>query len=112
MEMLGGIGCQGLATSQGTNDVCAAGKDCDILIHKATMKDDLVEEAKERRHGTTSQAISVGLELGARVILLTHFSQSYAKVPLFIDNFATRAGMAFDNMRVSIKNYNCWFRHN
>ena len=27
-----------------------AGLDCDILIHEATMEDDLVEDAIEKRH--------------------------------------------------------------
>lgn len=49
---------------------------------------------------TTSQAIDVGVQMGARSILLTHFSQRYAKVPIFNDNFAAHVGIAFDNMRV------------
>ena len=49
---------------------------------------------------TTSQAIDVGVRMGARFVILTHFSQRYAKVPLFTDDFSNRVGIAFDNMRV------------
>jgi len=51
---------------------------------------------------TTSQAIDVGLRMKARFIILTHFSQRYAKVPLFTDDFSSNVGIAFDNMRVSL----------
>jgi len=51
---------------------------------------------------TTSQAIDVGLRMKARFIILTHFSQRYAKVPLFTDDFSSNVGIAFDNMRVRV----------
>ncbi|MPC76748.1 Ribonuclease Z, mitochondrial [Portunus trituberculatus] len=35
------------------------GKDCDILIHEATMEDELEEDARIKTHCTTSQAIQV-----------------------------------------------------
>jgi len=38
----------------------------------------------------------------ARFIILTHFSQRYAKVPLFTDDFSSNVGIAFDNMRVRL----------
>ena len=50
---------------------------------------------------TTSQAIEVGVQMKAKFILLTHFSQRYAKIPIFSANFNDRIGIAFDNMRVS-----------
>jgi len=51
---------------------------------------------------TTSQAIDVGLRMKARFIILTHFSQRYAKVPLFTEDFSSNVGFAFDNMRVRL----------
>lgn len=78
------------------------GDGCNVIIHEATMDDDLVEDAAEKRHSTTSQAIEVGLKMKAEFIILTHFSQRYAKVPLFNDNFTSRVGIAFDNMRVRL----------
>lgn len=53
------------------------GKDARLLIHEATFEDDLVEEAKEKRHSTYSEAMTVAREMKARHVLLTHFSQRY-----------------------------------
>ncbi|XP_076322011.1 ribonuclease Z [Tachypleus tridentatus] len=77
-----------------------AGLDCGLLIHEATMEDELEEEANIKTHSTTSQAIKVGAKMRADFTLLTHFSQRYAKVPLFNDNFHNTVGCAFDNMKV------------
>jgi len=38
--------------------------------------------------------------MNAKFILLTHFSQRYAKVPVITENFSSNVGIAFDNMRV------------
>ncbi|CAL8095069.1 unnamed protein product [Orchesella dallaii] len=76
------------------------GKDSDVLIHEATMEDDLKQEAKIKMHSTTSEAIEIGNKMRAKFILLTHFSQRYAKVPVINENFSSNVGIAFDNMRV------------
>jgi len=79
-----------------------AGMDCDLLIHEATMEDYLEEEARMKKHSTTSQAIKQGIQMKAKFTLLTHFSQRYAKVPIFTDNFGSNVGIAFDNLRVNL----------
>lgn len=71
-----------------------------MLIHEATMEDELSAEAVTKMHSTTSQAIQVGKDMGAKNIILTHFSQRYAKLPRFNDNFADNVSIAFDNMLV------------
>lgn len=76
------------------------GADCDLLIHEATMEDEMVAEAKRKRHSTTSQAINVGREMGAKFTLLTHFSQRYPKIPVFSQESSHGVGVAFDNMQV------------
>lgn len=76
------------------------GRESDILIHEATMEDELANEALIKMHSTTSQAIAVGERMNAKNILLTHFSQRYAKIPRFNDNFSENVGIAFDNMQV------------
>lgn len=78
------------------------GMNCDILIHEATMEDELEHEAITKMHSTTSQAIEVGRNMNAKYILLTHFSQRYAKLPRFNENFGENVGIAFDNMHVGI----------
>jgi ribonuclease Z len=81
-----------------------SGRGSDLLIHEATMEDELVREAHSKLHSTTSQAIEVGLRMGAKFTLLTHFSQRYAKLPRFNANFTKDVGIAFDNMQVCGQN--------
>ncbi|XP_019497046.1 PREDICTED: zinc phosphodiesterase ELAC protein 2 isoform X1 [Hipposideros armiger] len=76
------------------------GKDATLLIHEATLEDGLEEEAKEKTHSTTSQAIGVGMRMNATFIMLNHFSQRYAKIPLFSPDFNEKVGIAFDHMKV------------
>ena len=74
----------------------------DLLIHEATMEDDLWEEAKAKMHCTTSQAIEIGKKMQAKHIILTHFSQRYAKLPRILgENLGHNVGVAFDNMKVT-----------
>lgn len=76
------------------------GKDATVLIHEATLEDGLEEEALEKRHSTTSQAIGIGMKMNADFIMLNHFSQRYAKIPLFNEDFNDRVGISFDHMRI------------
>ncbi|XP_054564963.1 zinc phosphodiesterase ELAC protein 2 isoform X2 [Eptesicus fuscus] len=76
------------------------GKDATLLIHEATLEDGLEVEAVEKTHSTTSQAIGVGMRMNAGFIMLNHFSQRYAKIPLFSPDFNEKVGIAFDHMKV------------
>lgn len=76
------------------------GNGSDVLIHEATMEDELLQEAIIKMHSTTTQAIEIGKKMNAKNILLTHFSQRYAKLPRFNDNITSNVGIAFDNMQV------------
>ncbi|XP_022916728.1 ribonuclease Z, mitochondrial isoform X2 [Onthophagus taurus] len=78
------------------------GKDSDLLIHEATMEDELASEAVLKMHSTTSQAISIGQQMNAKYTLLTHFSQRYARLPRFNENFKENVGIAFDNMQLKL----------
>ncbi len=82
------------------------GKNCDLLIHEASMEDELVDEARLKFHSTTSEAIEVGKKMNANFTILTHFSQRYAKIPVFNEKFNDRVGIAFDNMRVRMTDLN------
>ncbi|XP_061557276.1 zinc phosphodiesterase ELAC protein 2 [Phycodurus eques] len=79
------------------------GKKATLLIHEATLEDGLEEEAMDKRHSTTSQAIDVGMRMQAEFVMLNHFSQRYAKVPLFSEDFTDRVGISFDHMRVCLR---------
>ncbi|KAK3504812.1 hypothetical protein B0T13DRAFT_427061 [Neurospora crassa] len=56
------------------------GKGSHLLIHECTFDDELVGEAKAKKHSTASEALDVGRKMGARRVLLTHFSQRYPKM--------------------------------
>ncbi|KAI3336496.1 hypothetical protein HD806DRAFT_473860 [Xylariaceae sp. AK1471] len=92
------------------------GQGATILIHESTFDDDLQGDAIAKKHSTMSEAIDVGRRMGARRILLTHFSQRYQKVPSMEDDFEIQSDaetddkvkpdevilVAFDYMRVKL----------
>ncbi|CAG2163288.1 unnamed protein product [Oppiella nova] len=92
--------------TQPTPNLTRIGLNCDLLIHEASMEDQLVDEARLKFHSTTSEAIDVGKDMNAKFTILTHFSQRYAKIPVFNENFNDRVGIAFDNMRVRMSDLN------
>ena len=78
-----------------------------LLIHEATFDDELQGDAYAKKHSTTSEALQVGRDMGARRILLTHFSQRYQKIPM-MDNADGKdqvAIVAFDYMRIRIEDF-------
>ncbi|XP_062976510.1 zinc phosphodiesterase ELAC protein 2 [Elgaria multicarinata webbii] len=81
------------------------GKNASLLVHEATLEDGLEEEAIEKTHSTTSQAIEVGMKMNAEFIMLNHFSQRYAKIPLFSEDFSKKVGIAFDHMEVRFSDF-------
>ncbi|KAI5635446.1 tRNase Z endonuclease domain-containing protein [Phthorimaea operculella] len=74
------------------------GQNSTLLIHEATMEDELADEARMKMHSTTSQAIDIGRKMDAKYTVLTHFSQRYARLPRLNANILS-AGIAFDNMQ-------------
>ena len=58
------------------------GKGATVLLHEATFDDELRGDAQAKLHSTISEAIGVGIAMGARRVLLTHFSQRYQKLPV------------------------------
>ena len=57
------------------------GKNSTVLLHEATFDDELKGEAEAKKHSTTSEALGVGVAMGARRVILTHFSQRYQEIP-------------------------------
>ncbi|XP_059204795.1 zinc phosphodiesterase ELAC protein 2 isoform X2 [Centropristis striata] len=82
------------------------GMNATLLIHEATLEDGMEETAVEKRHSTTSQAIDIGMRMNAEFIMLNHFSQRYAKIPLFSEDFNDRVGISFDHMRTRFGDFN------
>ncbi|RYP20861.1 hypothetical protein DL765_002595 [Monosporascus sp. GIB2] len=67
------------------------GRGATLLIHESTFDDELRGDAVAKKHSTMSEAIDVGRRMGARRILLTHFSQRYQKIPILEEHFEVRA---------------------
>lgn len=58
------------------------GKGSTVLIHEATFEDELRGDAKAKSHSTTTEALRIGAMMGAKAVVLTHFSQRYQKIPV------------------------------
>ncbi|KAK4048132.1 hypothetical protein OIV83_005002 [Microbotryomycetes sp. JL201] len=61
-----------------------AGRGSTLLIHEATIQDDMPEVAYAKGHSTFGQAIDIAKRMGAQYLLLTHFSARYPKLPPLI----------------------------
>ncbi|BBN12841.1 ribonuclease Z [Marchantia polymorpha subsp. ruderalis] len=77
-----------------------AGHGCTVLIHEATFEDELIEQAKQKRHSTVSEALKAGMNMGAQNIILTHFSQRYPEMVAMCSDQDQRVSVAFDGMVV------------
>ena len=55
------------------------GKNTELLIHEASMPDDLPEEAVYRKHCTAAEAVQVSQAMGAKLTVLSHLSQRYGR---------------------------------
>ena len=80
----------------------AAAENATVLIHEATFEDTMVDEATEKRHSTTGEAIAAGRTSNSYMTFLTHFSQRYPKIPVIDDTFSGRVAVAFDLMTVRL----------
>ncbi|BGP57816.1 hypothetical protein JCM8202v2_005463 [Rhodotorula sphaerocarpa] len=58
-----------------------AGQGASLLVHEATIEDDMPDVARAKGHSTFGQAIDVATRMKARHLLLTHFSARYPKLP-------------------------------
>jgi len=80
------------------------GQNSTVLLHEATFDDELLPEAIAKKHSTTSEAINAGKEMGAKNIILTHFSQRYPKLPILsaAEENGPEVLVAFDLCRVRL----------
>jgi len=62
------------ADSRPCRDLICAGRGANILIHEATFEEENKKKAIEDRHSTVKEAIKVGKDMNAGLIVLTHFS--------------------------------------
>ncbi|KAL2886443.1 metallo-beta-lactamase superfamily protein [Ceratocystis lukuohia] len=57
------------------------GRDSTLLIHECTFESDKQGDAINKRHSTMAEALDIASMMRARRVMLTHFSQRYAKLP-------------------------------
>lgn len=87
--------------TQPSENLIKATQDCDLLIHEATVEDNLVHFARANFHSTINEAIKVADTANVRFAMLTHFSQRYGKLPFVPDeSHRQNIGLAFDFMRI------------
>lgn len=83
------------------NEMVELGRNCDLLIHEATLEDTLATSAATKKHSTVTQAIEQGRAMNAKYTLLTHFSQRYRNLLPITDHLMDSSiGVAFDNMEI------------
>ncbi|KAL8829073.1 MAG: hypothetical protein Q9170_006327 [Blastenia crenularia] len=71
------------------------GQGSTVLVHEATFDDDMQGDAEAKKHSTMSEAIGVAQAMGAKRLILTHFSQRYQKIPLL--GALDKINVKFDN---------------
>ncbi len=72
-------------------------QDADLLIHDATLADDLAERAKDDGHSTPSQAAQTAKKAKAKQLILTHISARYNDT----NELLKQAQKTFKNTRVA-----------
>ncbi|KAJ8908952.1 hypothetical protein NDN08_005652 [Rhodosorus marinus] len=70
------------------------GKDCDVLVHEATFTKSEAQIAQRAKHSTAEMAGNFAKKIGAKTLLLTHFSSRWLK-----DNQQE----TFDGVRLSLE---------
>jgi len=77
----------------------------DLLIHDATLDDELVERAKEDGHSTPSQAAKNARKTRAKQLILTHISARYDDTSILLEQaqkIFKNTQVAEDFMRIEI----------
>ncbi|KAL8653487.1 MAG: hypothetical protein Q9210_002064 [Variospora velana] len=75
------------------------GQGSSVLVHEATFDDDMQNDAEAKKHSTMSEAIGVAQAMGAKRLVLTHFSQRYQKIPRL--RALDKINVNFDDVEVS-----------
>jgi len=72
-------------------------KNCDTLYHEATFLHEMLERAKETHHTTALQAAQVATIVGAKKLLIGHFSSRYKTLGALLDE----ARSVFENTELA-----------
>lgn len=69
----------------------------DVLIHEATLGDDMLERALEEGHSTPSEAAKIALKAKVKLLVLTHISARYTET----DSLLSEAKKIFSNIIIA-----------
>lgn len=76
-------------------------KDCDTLYHEATFLHEMLERAKETHHTTALQASQIANKVGAKKLLIGHFSSRYKTLGALLDEAKT----TFENTELATEGH-------
>lgn len=74
-------------------------KNCDTLYHEATFLHDMLERANETHHTTALQAAQAAQKVGAKKLIIGHYSSRYKT----LIELLTEAKTVFDNTQLAIE---------
>jgi len=60
-------------------------RNADVLIHEATLSDELAERAREEGHSTPSEAAQIALKANVKLLVLTHISARYSDSRILLE---------------------------
>jgi ribonuclease Z len=74
-------------------------KNCDTLYHEATFLHEMLDRANETHHTTALQAAEVASIVGAKKLIIGHFSSRYKTLGPILDEAKT----VFDNVELALE---------
>ena len=80
-----------------TENLVKLAENADLLIHEATLSDELMEKAQEDGHSTPSQAAEIARKADVKKLILTHVSARYKDTQQLLEE----AQKIFPNLEVA-----------
>ncbi|MEM1582020.1 MAG: ribonuclease Z [Candidatus Bathyarchaeia archaeon] len=68
-----------------SNRIAELSKNADVLIHEATLDDELAERANEEGHSTPSEAAQIALKANVKLLVLVHVSARYSEPKILLE---------------------------